>query len=370
MPSPVTFQKIDKRRRVPKYLQARESLIASIRSGQFPPGSKLPATAAISEIFNISLITAHRALEGLVETGWLRREVGRGTYVCDHLESFQDAPRPLSIGLLFHRHVNIDDYYHSTLINGLRLAARGSDRRVDFFFGERFELQSRPDKDVCAICIHPPLETQSQVERLAGVVPTVVLGGSFPQSRVPCVDCDNRGGTRAAVRQLLDLGHTRYLVLSGPINHSNARDRLIGAQDELSDNGIALGRQDRPVSGDAVVLDDRTRQRVLERLAAPDRPTAVVAGGFYLALWVFRLARQVGLRIPEELSVVGFDDPPSAALLDPPLTTLRQPLVKMAAAAYRLLARAAGRPLEARRSRVLATELLIRGSIAPAPSLQ
>ena len=130
-----------------------------------------------------------------------------------------------------------------------------------------------------------------------------MLGGSFPQSRVPCVDCDNRGGTRAAVRQLLDLGHTRYLVLSGPINHSNARDRLIGAQDELSDNGIALGRQDRPVSGDAVVLDDRTRQRVLERLAAPDRPTAVVAGGFYLALWVFRLARQVGLRIPEELSV-------------------------------------------------------------------
>ena len=63
----------------PKYLQARDILVDAIRSGRLTPGAKLPSTAELSQIIDISLITAQKALEGMVEAGWLRREVGRGT---------------------------------------------------------------------------------------------------------------------------------------------------------------------------------------------------------------------------------------------------------------------------------------------------
>ena len=65
----------------PKYVQAQQILIDAIRIGDLPPGMKLPATKDIGDRIRVSLITAHKALEELVEAGWLRREVGRGTYV-------------------------------------------------------------------------------------------------------------------------------------------------------------------------------------------------------------------------------------------------------------------------------------------------
>jgi DNA-binding GntR family transcriptional regulator len=72
------LQKVNSQDPTPKYVQAREILLGAIRSGRLLPGSKLPSTAELSRVFDVSLITAHRALEGLVETGWLRRVRPRG----------------------------------------------------------------------------------------------------------------------------------------------------------------------------------------------------------------------------------------------------------------------------------------------------
>ncbi len=369
MSRPISLAKVNHTDRMPRYIQARDILLEAIRSGRFAPGCKLPSTKEISAFVDVSLITAHKALEELVEMGWLRREVGRGTYVREDVDVNGRAAQQLSIGLLFdHReHVNINDYYHSTLIDGLRRASRDDPRRTEFFFHDQLDLRDSARKDVGAICIHPPVDAQPEVERLARHHPVVVLGGSFPGQRVACVDCDNEAGARAAVRHLLTLGHRRFMVLSGPMNLSNSRDRALGAAQELAANDIALADADRPVSRDAVVLDDQTRARIERRLLSRDRPTAIVAGGFYLALELMQAARRVGLTVPGDVSIVGFDDPPSAALLNPALTTVRQPLAQMAAAAYQLVCDGLLRGSASMRSLLLSTELVERESSGPYP---
>jgi DNA-binding LacI/PurR family transcriptional regulator len=115
--------------------------------------------------------------------------------------------------------------------------------------------------------------------------------------------------------------------------------------------------------GDYQIADGLHHARDLLRLSDP--PTAIVAGNDGEAVGVYQAAAEAGLRIPEDLSVIGFDDLPMAQWSIPPLTTVRQPLSEMASAATEMiLTLASGEPL--RRQRVeLATELVVRGSTAP-----
>ncbi len=361
------LQAIDERDPTPKYLQAQRILMDAIRCGHLAPGSKLPSTKEIGSLVKVSLITAHKALENLVEDGWLRREVGRGTYVREDVDIRAESDQPLSVVILLDHNVNINDFYHSTILEGLRRQARADTQRVEFFFREHLTLQgSRRNGAIGAICVHPPLESQAAVERLADRHPVVVLGGAFPTNKVHFVDCDNRNGARDAVKHLLALGHRRFVVLCGPMNLSNSRDRAEGAREELAAYGIDVGPGDVIVSKDSIMLDSATRSALTARMTATDRPTAIVAGGFYLALAAMQTARTAGLAIPADLSIVGFDDPASASLLAPPLTTVRQPLDDMTARAYQLIRRAIIEGGDKISSCKLPTELVVRGSTAPA----
>ena len=295
------FQKVDHKDPTPKYLQAREILIEAIRAGQLDPGTKLPSTKEFSAIVDVSLITAHKALEGLVESGWLRREVGRGTFVRDDLDLATAGQSRLAIGLLLGPHVNIDDYFHSTILNGLRQAALAESRFVEFFFHDLYDLRHRGRGDVAAMCVHPPIEDRPAVERLASNHPTVVIGGQFSSGEVISVDCDNIDGARQAARHLLELGHRRFLVLSGPMNLCKrprpCRRRVLGNYGPTASSCRPPTRLS-PQTG--VVLDDETAHRVDARLTGPDRPTAIIACGFHLAMATIQAARRAHLSIPDE----------------------------------------------------------------------
>jgi len=361
---------VQRRDGVPKHQQTREILIEAIRSGRFAPGSKLPSTKEISSLVNVSLMTAHRALEDLDAMGWLRREVGRGTFVREDIDLQKDQIREISICLILEHseNLNIDDYYHGTLINGLRKEARNDSCQAEFFFHDRFHIRGgRRHAEVGAICIHPTLERQSSVEELARRHPLVVLGGSFANTPVACVDSDNEMGGREAVRHLLSLGHRRILLLSGPYSLSNSRDRAEAAVAELAAHGIRLRPQDLLISRDTIAPDDETKACLERAFAGPDRPTAVFAGGFYLALAVMNMVRNRGLRIPQDVSIIGFDDPASAALLDPPLTTVRQPLEALAARAYVSVRDALLSGTMRATSVRLPPTLVVRNSTGPAP---
>ncbi|MDY0812727.1 LacI family DNA-binding transcriptional regulator [Kitasatospora purpeofusca] len=205
---------------------------------------------------------------------------------------------------------------------------------------------------------------RSQREQLAGRgIPFVVMDPAGDPGRdVPAVGTTNWDGGLAATRHLLDLGHRRIGLIGGPARMMCSRARTDGYRAALDIAGV-------PYDPELVRAGDfhheSGRRAGLELLTLPDRPTAVFAGNDLQALGLYEAARELGLRIPEDLSVVGFDDLPLARWVGPPLTTVRQPLTEMAETAARLvidLARG-GRPGNLRVD--LATSLVERGSTAP-----
>ncbi|MDQ0599573.1 LacI family xylobiose transport system transcriptional regulator [Streptomyces canus] len=197
-------------------------------------------------------------------------------------------------------------------------------------------------------------------------IPFVVMDpAGDPGADVPSIGATNWQGGLAATRHLVDLGHTRIGAISGPSRMMCSRARIDGYRAALETAGLPV---DPALIKNGDFHHEAGYRLGLELLRRPDRPTAVFAGNDLQALGLYEAARELGLRIPEDLSVVGFDDLPVAPWVGPPLTTVRQPLTEMAEAAAKLvldLARAEGTPAATRVE--LATSLVVRSSTAGPP---
>ena len=151
------------------------------------------------------------------------------------------------------------------------------------------------------------------------------------------VQADNWMGGVIATRHLLELGHKRIGIITGP-------DEMLCSRARLDGYSAALAERNIPTSPELITEGDFTTSggyaQSISLLKRPNRPTAIFAGSDLQAMGVYEAARQLGLRIPEDLSVVGFDDVQTAAFLGPALTTVRQPLQDMARAAVRMLVEA------------------------------
>lgn len=205
--------------------------------------------------------------------------------------------------------------------------------------------------------------TDAQHEQLrARRIPLVIVDPTGePHHPVPSVGAGNWTGGLTATRHLLDLGHRRIATITGALKVLSGRARLDGYRAAMDTAGIpvdpALVRE-----GYFHIEDGLLHGRAL--LELPDPPTAILTGNDAQAFGVYQAASEAGLRVPHDLSVVGFDDLPMAQWASPPLTTIHQPLTDMAeTAATMVLTLAKGLPLT--RARVeIATRLVIRASTA------
>jgi LacI family transcriptional regulator len=193
-----------------------------------------------------------------------------------------------------------------------------------------------------------------------------VVAVSFPRvridDRVPTVSAAHSAGAVQATRHLLDLGHRRVAAITGPPGWLATEERLRGYHAALAAGG-ALPDPDLVVASNFDVRGGREAADSL--LDRADRPTAIFAFNDPLAIGALHAALARGLRVPEDLSIVGFDDTTEAELVTPGLTTVRQPLAEMGRMAVSLLTRMLGdQPLEALHVE-LATKLVVRGSTGP-----
>ncbi|MFI5916722.1 LacI family DNA-binding transcriptional regulator [Dactylosporangium sp. NPDC051541] len=213
------------------------------------------------------------------------------------------------------------------------------------------------------IAVHSAYRGQYYQQLTASGVPLVVLDPTGePVHDTPSVGTTNWSGGIAAARHLIDLGHRRIGVITGPAQFMCSRARLEAARAALETAGLPLDPS--LVRSGLFTFADGTELGG-QLLAAPDRPTAILCGDDLQALGVYEAARRAGLRVPEDLSVVGFDDVEVARWCGPPLTTVRQPFSGMGRAAAEMVLRlAAGQPVEPPRVE-LATSLVIRESTAP-----
>ena len=197
--------------------------------------------------------------------------------------------------------------------------------------------------------------------RSAGIPLVVVDPVNPPPADLPSVGATNWAGGLAATEHLLTLGHRRIGAIAGPGDYLCSRARIDGYRSALERAGIPFDPE-LVRHGDFHHEGGFVRGGELLALASP--PTAIFAGSDQQAFGVYEAARQRGLRVPQDLSVVGFDDLPVARWVSPPLTTVRQPLAEMGRAAAHMLGDLIeGVPL--RSSRVeLSTELTVRESTA------
>lgn len=202
--------------------------------------------------------------------------------------------------------------------------------------------------------------TPTVVEAHPGV-PVVAVDPHTGPSGLPTVDADSFAGAVLATEHLLRLGHRRIAFLGGRPDLESARLREDGYRHALAAAGV-------PVEEDLVRVGgyrpETADQPARELLARPEPPTAVFAANDLSAIHVVEVARSLGLRVPEDLSVIGFDNVPESALATPPLTTISQPLQQMGAEALRLLVDlidGKDRGVHVR----LPTELVERASTAP-----
>ncbi|MGY1668098.1 LacI family DNA-binding transcriptional regulator [Geodermatophilus sp. SYSU D00696] len=204
---------------------------------------------------------------------------------------------------------------------------------------------------------------RSELEELQ--VPAVVIDPAGVASLdVPTIGATDWAGGLSATDHLTGLGHRRIGFVGGPAPLWSSRARLDGYRAGLSAVGVAVD-PDLVLEGDFGYASGFECAGALLRL--PDRPTAVFAANDQMALGVYEAARRQGLRVPEDLSVVGFDDLPQAQWSPPPLTTVHQPLAQMGMLAARTVLRLMqGEPVEGPRIE-LATRLVVRDSTAPPP---
>ncbi|MEV7805188.1 LacI family DNA-binding transcriptional regulator [Microbispora sp. NPDC088329] len=190
----------------------------------------------------------------------------------------------------------------------------------------------------------------------------VVVIDPVRDSTAPSVTADNLGGATRVVEHLLGLGHRRIGFIAGRSSLAAAWSREEGYRTALAEAGVPvdptlIGRGDfNPES--AIPL----ARALLER---PDRPTAIFAASDGMALKVLEVAKELGLGVPGDLSVVGFDNIPESALAEPGLTTVDQSMYRLGYEAARMLKSLVTGEWEGPRQILLPTRLLARGSTAP-----
>lgn len=195
-------------------------------------------------------------------------------------------------------------------------------------------------------------------------VPAVLAGTIPPNVRLPCVDIDDLAATYEAVKWLISLGHRRIGIITGFMSHWSARRREQGYLMALREAGLTPNSAWR-YEGGYLLSEGEAGMRYL--LRADPRPTAVVCGNDQVAMGALRVLREAGIRVPDEMSLIGFDDMEGSALTEPPLTTIRQPVFDIGFRATELLIQQIESGQRVEQRILLPTELVVRATVAPPP---
>jgi len=264
----------------------------------------------------------------------------------------------------------IYDLYFSAILSGIAEAAYDHDLRLllsptQHDHAREASLLERLTRDVTdGALIVLPEESSAELERVISEArPIVVVDPLLPLGeRVPCVSVGHGAGAGDAMRHLLELGHRRIGAVTGPPGWVATEARREGYRNALARAGIQFDPA-LEVASDFERAAGASAAAVL--LSLPEPPTAIFAFNDAIAVGTMRAAHELGVRVPEELSVIGFDDIAYATMVGPMLTTVRQPLGELGRTAVNLLLRLLERPSSEPRQIELSTRLVVRDTTAP-----
>ena len=189
-------------------------------------------------------------------------------------------------------------------------------------------------------------------------LPFVIIGRQ-PNLVANVIDVDNRQGVRQATEFLIEQGYTRIAHITGPLNQMAGMDRFQGYKDALLSAGMEVD-PNLVAEGNFTEVGGYLGMQTL----LPFHPDAVFAASDVTAMGAMRCLNEVGLRVPDDIGLIGFDDIPASSTITPPLTTVRQPIQGMGEAAANLLIEAIESGSKEHHCVTLPTELVVRNSTA------
>jgi DNA-binding LacI/PurR family transcriptional regulator len=196
-------------------------------------------------------------------------------------------------------------------------------------------------------------------ELINAEIPVALLSRDIPSLAVDTVLVDDFLGGYEAVQYLISLGHRKIAMITENINWSVVRARVQGYRQALEEAGLEYNEN-------LVLLDNTTldagKQATRKLLDLPEPPTAIFASTEFLAIGAVKSARELGIHVPKDLSIVGFDDTILATVCDPPLTTIAQPIQEMGKKVVELLVEEIEGPKETKQRIVLSPKLVVRES--------
>lgn len=328
----------------------------------------------IAKLSGVSRSTVSRVVNNDPNVNAVTREkvmqvVRRVNYVPNAAARGLAAGRTHVIGLVIPMGVStlFTDPYFPLLIQGASSACNAHDYSVMLWLAEP-EYERRQIRQIMysglidGVIIASMLTNDSLVQALIdGALPFMLVGRHPTDSRVNYVDADNVNGARDAIRHLLRMGRTRIGLINGPMNMIAGADRLAGYTQALRERGQLVQPEMITDGGFSEAGGYLAMQQLL-----PRQPDAVFAASDAMAIGALRVLHEAGLRVPEDVALIGFDDMPFAARSDPPLTTIRQPTYRMGGLAVETLLDLIEHPDSPPHHIVLPTELVVRASCGAA----
>ncbi len=309
---------------------------------------------------NVTAATRERVLDAIRELEYVPSAVARSL----------SSNRTHTLGMVT---TDVSDHFFSEAVAGAEAEAR---KRGYFLIigsieegsedDERTYLRLMLERRVEGLIVAMPRLRLAEDDLLADAVariPTVLVASDIELAGADHVDIDNRRGGQEATAYLAAQKHRIIATITGPLDWPSARARLDGYRDALRDAGISADRAlVEPCVDWGLDSGRRAADRLLE--SAP-KLTAIFAQSDLLALGAIAALRARGMRVPEDVSVVGFDDIPVSSAFDPPLTTVRQPMREVGELAARLIGDRAASARKTKGTRhTLRAPLVIRGSVA------
>jgi DNA-binding LacI/PurR family transcriptional regulator len=352
---------------VPQYVRIRDEITRRIEAGELAQGDRIPSLREMCDEFGVSSITARRALLDLLNEGIVERRGGLGAFVTGMRRRARIAVVIIGYGESAWRQ-NSGSF--GQLVGGIASSMWEHDALLtvlpvnDPMTASVAVKQLLHDQPVDGLLFRVAGDVDWRVVEIPAEqeLGAVLIKRTPPGSGVPAVLPDARHAGAVSVEHLYELGHRRIGLLTATASTDTYRDHKAGFIAALESHGVRVGRE--LVSEVGSVFDEERRTAAGRLLELPERPTAVVCNADFLALDLYDAAAEHGLRIPEDLSIVSFDDMEFAQHLQPPLTTVRLSYYDLGRAAAATLFRVLEGD-EVPTVQQLPVELVVRDSTAP-----
>ena len=310
--------------KTPKYINIKNKIKEEIKDGIIT--DKLPGERVLAQQLDASYMTIRKAVTELVEEGILHKNTTKGTYVSSNKMSPKITH---NIGFFLDEGIKdgISSPYYSLVFNALEKEVKKIGYNLTLFsdFDDLNPLRTQKKIDGVIISCFPRIE--SKIQEIKRLIPIVLIDNISADKSIPSVTLDNFNGCSESAEYLVSLGHTRIGFVSGLMDSDICKERVMGYTSILNNSGLETDEK-LIYKGDYFYNSGEKAAKYF--LSLPNPPTAIICANDTMAIGIMKGIQESGLSIPNDISIIGFDDIDVASRVFPSLTTTAAPISKIA----------------------------------------